>query len=68
MEYIMEEFKDLSVSKVLLWGASGFIIFGGLVPYIPQFMEILKTENSEGFSMYVCLALLLANTLRILFW
>ncbi len=44
------------------------IIFGGVVPYIPQYSSIRKTRDSEGFSTYVCLVLLIANILRILFW
>ena len=44
------------------------MIIGGVVPYIPQFMAIRKSGSTKGFSIYVCLALLVANTLRILFW
>jgi len=44
------------------------MIFGGVVPFIPQYLDIRRTQNAEGFSTYVCLALLIANTLRILFW
>ncbi|PNF31155.1 PQ-loop repeat-containing protein 1 [Cryptotermes secundus] len=44
------------------------MIFGGMVPYIPQYREIKRTEDAEGFSLFVCLTLLVANTLRILFW
>ncbi|XP_077535031.1 solute carrier family 66 member 2 isoform X1 [Haemaphysalis longicornis] len=57
-----------SVGQWLSWGASAAIIFGGVVPYIPQYREIRKTKNADGFSTWVCLALLVANTLRILFW
>nr|XP_054917964.1 solute carrier family 66 member 2-like [Dermacentor andersoni] len=57
-----------SISQWLSWGASAAIIFGGVVPYIPQYREIKKTRNADGFSTWVCLALLVANTLRILFW
>lgn len=64
----MNEVQDLSAVTLLKWGASSMMIFGGVVPYIPQYKEIKKTENADGFSMHVCLALLLANTLRILFW
>lgn len=44
------------------------MMFGGVAPYIPQYFDIKKTDSSEGFSLYVCLVLLIANTLRILFW
>jgi uncharacterized protein with PQ loop repeat len=44
------------------------MVIGGVVPYIPQYRKIRKTRDSEGFSMYVCFILLLANILRIYFW
>ncbi|VDN13144.1 unnamed protein product [Dibothriocephalus latus] len=45
-----------------------FIVFGGALPYIPQYLEIKSLENSDGFSSFVCLTLLVANILRIAFW
>jgi solute carrier family 66, member 2 len=54
--------------RVLEWVASGAIVFGGVVPYVPQYLDIRRTRNAEGFSTFVCLTLLIANTLRILFW
>lgn len=48
--------------------SSGFMIFGGVVPYMPQYRMISRTRNAAGFSTLVCLALLVANILRILFW
>uniref|UniRef100_A0A183TPF8 PQ-loop repeat-containing protein 1 n=1 Tax=Schistocephalus solidus TaxID=70667 RepID=A0A183TPF8_SCHSO len=45
-----------------------FIVFGGALPYIPQYIEIKTLENSDGFSSFVCLTLLVANILRIAFW
>ena len=44
------------------------MIFGGIVPYLPQYRMIYRSKNSSGFSTFVCLALLLANILRLLFW
>jgi len=44
------------------------IMFGGVVPYVPQYLQIRQKQTTQGFSLYVCLALLLANTLRIIFW
>lgn len=44
------------------------MVAGGVVPYIPQYFEIRRTQNTDGFSLYVCMFLLMANTLRILFW
>lgn len=64
--------EEISGSVLLLQviGASSAcaMIFGGVVPFIPQYYEIKKTNNSDGFSLYVCLTLLVANILRILFW
>lgn len=56
------------VQQLISWGASAAIVFGGVVPYIPQYRDIKRTQNTEGFSTYVCLVLLVANILRILFW
>ncbi|XP_051991665.1 solute carrier family 66 member 2 isoform X3 [Xyrauchen texanus] len=57
----------LVVYQLVSWIASVAIIFGGVVPYIPQYRDIRRTQNAEGFSTYVCLVLLVANILRILF-
>lgn len=56
------------ILKLIAFGASTAMVFGGIVPYIPQYLDILQTKNADGFSTHVCLALLLANTLRIFFW
>nr|VZI38967.1 unnamed protein product [Spirometra erinaceieuropaei] len=45
-----------------------FIVFGGAIPYVPQYLEIKSLENSDGFSPFVCLTLLVANILRMAFW
>jgi hypothetical protein len=68
MDPLLEELSDISVAKLVIWGSCTAMIFGGMVPYIPQYREIKRTEDTEGFSLFVCLALLVANTLRILFW
>lgn len=68
MEPIAGELRGITLAKVVKWVCATVMIFGGVVPYIPQYLEIYRTEESEGFSLYVCLALLIANTLRILFW
>ena len=31
-------------------------------------MEIKQRQSARGFSLYVCLTLIVANTLRIMFW
>ncbi|XP_043922960.1 solute carrier family 66 member 2 [Protopterus annectens] len=58
----------IPVSQLVSWVAAGAMVFGGVVPYIPQYRDIKRTQNVEGFSTYVCLVLLVANILRILFW
>uniref|UniRef100_A0A1I7UL82 PQ-loop repeat-containing protein 1 n=1 Tax=Caenorhabditis tropicalis TaxID=1561998 RepID=A0A1I7UL82_9PELO len=45
-----------------------FIIVGGAIPYVFQYAEIHHRRNASGFSLFVCLALCVANILRILFW
>ncbi|XP_063236335.1 solute carrier family 66 member 2 isoform X3 [Bacillus rossius redtenbacheri] len=61
-------FEDITLPRIVKWISAAAMIFGGIIPYIPQYREIKRTENAEGFSLFVCLALLIANTLRILFW
>ncbi|XP_073988235.1 solute carrier family 66 member 2 isoform X5 [Rhodnius prolixus] len=68
MDYILEEVQEITISKVIKWVSSTVMIFGGVAPFIPQYREIKKKNDAEGFSLYVCLVLLIANTLRILFW
>ncbi len=60
--------SEMTFVNFLAFMASPFIIFGGVVPFLPQYKEIKTTSNTEGFSTFVCLTLLIANTLRILFW
>ena len=63
-----EVFGALSLKNIFTWTCSSAMIFGGVVPYVPQYKEISKSGNADGFSTYVCLVLLVANTLRIIFW
>ncbi|KAI4904457.1 hypothetical protein NFI96_001676 [Prochilodus magdalenae] len=67
MESELEEDVESSWT-VLSWLASCVMVFGGAVPYIPQYQEIQHSGNTEGFSTRVCLVLLIANILRIFFW
>ncbi|XP_077599123.1 solute carrier family 66 member 2 isoform X1 [Stigmatopora nigra] len=55
------------INWLVSWVAAGAMMFGGVFPYIPQYRDIRRTQNAEGFSTYVCLVLLVANILRILF-
>ncbi|XP_074603478.1 solute carrier family 66 member 2 isoform X2 [Brevipalpus obovatus] len=45
-----------------------FLMFGGALPYIPQYLEISEKNDAEGFSMLVCFILLIANITRIFYW
>lgn len=68
MDWVISDELSLTVGHVVGWVSAGAMIIGGVVPYIPQYRQIKKTQDSEGFSLFVCLALLIANTLRIFFW
>ncbi|CAF1007926.1 unnamed protein product [Adineta steineri] len=63
----MADISELFASTVRVF-SQALMIFGGVVPYIPQYMIINRSQNAEGFSNYVCLTLLIANILRIEFW
>lgn len=56
------------VLKGVEYFCAGFMLFGGAIPYVFQYSEILERKNAQGFSLHVCLALFIANILRILFW
>ncbi|XP_042268759.1 solute carrier family 66 member 2 isoform X2 [Thunnus maccoyii] len=67
-EVVLQE-EDMGGSWTLLsWLASCLMVFGGALPYVPQYQEIQRSSNTEGFSTRVCLVLLIANILRIFFW
>lgn len=68
MDWILSDELSLTVGTVVGWISAGGMIIGGVIPYIPQYRQIKRTHDAEGFSLHVCLALLIANTLRILFW
>lgn len=63
----MEELTGM-VMGLVTWVAVGCMVFGGVVPYIPQYRSIRRSRDADGFSAFVCLVLLIANILRILFW
>ena len=56
------------LTELITWIAVGSMVFGGVVPYIPQYRTINRTKDAEGFSTFVCFVLLMANILRIFFW
>ncbi|TRY62121.1 hypothetical protein TCAL_01791 [Tigriopus californicus] len=63
---LMENMSGILLT-VLSYGSQVAMVVGGVIPYIPQFRSIRQNQSAKGFSLYVCLALLVANTLRILF-
>lgn len=65
MFFTMPEFTIANFVSSL---AAMAMIFGGVFPFIPQYRDIYKSQNAEGFSLFVCFTLLIANILRILFW
>lgn len=68
MDWIISDEYSLTVGNVLGHLAASAMIGGGVLPYVPQYRQIVRTQDPEGFSLHVCLALLIANTLRIFFW
>lgn len=68
MDWIINDELGLTVGHLVSGAAATAMIIGGIIPYIPQYRQIKQTQDPEGFSLHVCLALLIANTLRILFW
>ncbi|XP_078337436.1 solute carrier family 66 member 2-like isoform X2 [Crassostrea virginica] len=68
---LLEPFSGLTMPSLLEMisiGCQGAMIFGGVIPFIPQYLDIKRSGNADGFSTFVCLNLLIANILRILFW
>jgi len=61
--------EDVEVdSGIVVLLARVFLIFGGVAPYIPQYLQIMNTNDASGFSTYVCLVILFSNVLRIAYW
>lgn len=58
--------KMFAISLTVL--TKSFIIFGGSLAYVFQYKKIYEREDASGFSLFVCLTLLIANILRIMFW
>ncbi|XP_039439942.1 solute carrier family 66 member 2 isoform X1 [Culex pipiens pallens] len=68
MDWIINDELGLTVGHVVGYVSAAFMVVGGVLPYVPQYKQIKQTQDPEGFSLHVCLALLIANSLRILFW
>ena len=62
------DFLLCQLFQLVTVGSELAMVFGGVMPYIPQYLQIQSKQTTQGFSMFVCLALLMANTLRIIFW
>lgn len=58
----------VSVVEIISFASQAAMVLGGTVPFIPQYLDIHRTHNTEGFSLFVCLNLLIAHILRIMFW
>uniref|UniRef100_A0A3P9M5B6 Si:dkey-246g23.2 n=1 Tax=Oryzias latipes TaxID=8090 RepID=A0A3P9M5B6_ORYLA len=67
-EMILQEEAVQGSWTLLSLLASLLMVFGGALPYVPQYQEIQRSSNTEGFSTRVCLVLLIANIMRIFFW
>lgn len=62
------EIMGVSVIRIISLGSQAAMVLGGVVPFIPQYLDIHRSRNTEGFSLFVCLTLLIAHILRIMFW
>lgn len=67
-DWIISDELNLRVSHIVGGAAAAAMVVGGVIPYVPQYRQIKQTQDADGFSLMVCLTLLVANTLRILFW
>ncbi|CAI9714916.1 Hypothetical predicted protein [Octopus vulgaris] len=68
LDMISMELPEVSFQNIIRWGSASAMMFGGVVPFIPQYADIKRSANADGFSTFVCLTLLVANILRIMFW
>lgn len=68
MDWVIHDELGITVGTVVGWLAASAMVLGGVLPYVPQYKQIKATQDADGFSLYVCLSLLVANSLRIFFW
>uniref|UniRef100_A0A914HEL0 Uncharacterized protein n=1 Tax=Globodera rostochiensis TaxID=31243 RepID=A0A914HEL0_GLORO len=59
---------DTILPMIVVALSVSFIVIGGAIPYVFQYAEIYRRKSAAGFSLLVCLALCIANILRIEFW
>ncbi|OQR97925.1 PQ-loop repeat-containing protein 1-like isoform X1 [Achlya hypogyna] len=55
-------------SSASTWVADVGIVCGGVLPYVPQYVYMVRSGDTSGFSSWVCLILLIANTTRVCFY
>uniref|UniRef100_A0A1A9WXS0 Uncharacterized protein n=1 Tax=Glossina brevipalpis TaxID=37001 RepID=A0A1A9WXS0_9MUSC len=53
MDWIISDEMGLTVGHVVGWAAASAMVIGGVIPYVPQYLEIKKTQDAEGFSLHV---------------
>ncbi len=53
---------------VVVWVVQFFMVFGGILPYVPQYLTVYRTRDAHGFSTLVCFVIIMSQILRILFW
>uniref|UniRef100_A0A1A9UYL2 Uncharacterized protein n=1 Tax=Glossina austeni TaxID=7395 RepID=A0A1A9UYL2_GLOAU len=53
MDWIINDEMGLTVGHVVGWAAASAMVIGGVIPYVPQYLEIKKTQDAEGFSLHV---------------
>ena len=69
MQMAEQELLSMALlGELFTWVLQFFMVFGGILPYLPQYRTVKRTRDAEGFSTFVCFVLLVANILRILFW
>uniref|UniRef100_A0A336MM96 Solute carrier family 66 member 2 n=2 Tax=Culicoides sonorensis TaxID=179676 RepID=A0A336MM96_CULSO len=62
MDWVIHDELGITVGTVVGWMAASAMVLGGVLPYVPQYRQIKQEQDADGFSLYVCLSLLLANT------
>lgn len=55
---------DIFLLIQYIWAV--FLAVGPIIGYIPQYIDIKRTRNCQGFSSVICFILLTSNILRIL--
>ena len=58
---------DVLTMENLRWASDVGMVFLPIVGYVPQYIDIMRSKSSEGFSSHVSLILLVSNILRIYF-